>query len=98
MCSSQVKKSSLMTPEMLEAFEARKGITKLPTYTPQTGEKRLKQAQADYAKKNPIPEKKATFSDDMPKRFEKPTSAESSSMDNMRNRVANLKRLRERGF
>lgn len=94
MCSSQVKKPSLMTPEMLEAFEARKDITKLPTYTPQTGEKRLKQAQADYAKENPIPEKKATFSDDMPKRFEKPAKME----ETLAEKVKKVKRKMRGGF
>ena len=72
MCSSQVRKSSLVTPEMLEEFQASKGITKLPTYTPQTGEKRLKEAQKDYAKKHPIPQKKVEWPADAPKRGDAP--------------------------
>lgn len=94
MCSSQVRKPSLVTPQMLEEFQAQRGITKLPTYTPQTGEKRLKEAQKDYAKKHPIPEKKATFAADAPKRFEAPSKPEESLTE----KAARIKRLRERGF
>lgn len=96
MCSSQIRKPSLMSPEMLAAYEAKgKSIEKLPTYSSGTGEKRFKHAQTDYAKEHPIPQKHATFSDDVLEQSKQLQPTKLSNTDKMRKKVAELKRFRE---
>lgn len=49
-----------------------KGATKLPTYSPGTGEKRYKEAEAAFRKENPLPTKKYEWPADAPKRGDAP--------------------------